>query len=286
MNSLKQQNEAEKEQDGSLAEYYHALTLMAVHHPADLLVFHHGLWGPDTSSDKEALLRASETLVWGCDIDRDWRILDAGCGVGGMAIWLAQEFGCKVTGLTNCEPHVELAAEEAQKRGVGDLVEFVYGDFMEMPFPDAGFDAVLNHETYCHAHNKPAYLRGVHRILKSGGRWQALDGFLTDKALSESDEAIHADLQQGWLTMPLARWRQVLADLEDAGFEDIGEQDLDAEVAPATVRLCNTWAFFWPTFVPPGKMWAYEKFGDGLMSYQKGLQQGVFTYRLIYGVKP
>ena len=63
-----------------------------------------------------------------------------------MAIWLARDYGVQDVGLTNCESHVALAAEQ---RGVDHLVEFHYGDFMDMPFPDGSFDAVLNHETYC-----------------------------------------------------------------------------------------------------------------------------------------
>lgn len=270
----------------SLPEYYDALTGAAVNHPAGLLAIHYGLWGLDTTSDREALLRANQTLARGCHLGPGQRVLDAGCGVGGTAIWLAKEFGVQVTGLTNCEPHVALAAEQAEQRGVGDLVEFLYGDFMEMPFPDACFDAVFNHETYCYASDKLAYLRGVYRVLKPGGRWQAVDGFLTDKRFSESEEAIHANMQRGWRTMPLERWRNVLADLGKTGFEDIGEQDLDAEVAPATERLRKMWELFGPMFTPPSRAWAYDEFMEGVVNFDEGLRQDVFTYRLIFGAKP
>ncbi len=286
MNEIKQHDQNWTEEDLLFSDYYRALTGLALYHPSGLLPFHYGLWGPDTTCDKEALLRANQTLVRGCDINREWRMLDAGCGVGGTAIWLAQEFGCKVTGLTNCKPHAELATELAQQRGVGDLVEFVHGDFMEMPFPDACFDAVTNHESYCYAPDKPAYLHGVYRILKPGGRWQAMDGFLTDKTLSESEEAIHTDMQRGWLMAPLRRRRDVLADLEEAGFKDIGEQDLDAEIAPALEKLINLWNLLGAHFIPPDQKWAYERFKEGITSSYAGLLEGAFTYRLIYGVKP
>ncbi len=286
MNDLQQHTEPGVEENFSLADYYNALTGLFVHHHADLLAIHYGLWGTDTTSDKQALLRANQTLVRGCDVGREWRVLDAGCGVGGTAIWLAQEFGCKVTGLSNCEPHVELASRQAEQRGVGNLVEFIHGDFMEMPFPDACFDAVLNHDSFCYAHDKLAYLQGVYRILKPGGRWQALDGFLTDKAFSERDEAIHADAQRGWRIIPFECWRNVLADLNKAGFKGIGEQNLDAEVAPATERLCNAWTLFEPYFTPPDQKWAYEGFKQASFSYYKGTRQGVFTYRLVFGVRP
>ena len=262
------------EPGSSLAEYYSALTEAAVHHPAGLLAIHYGLWGPDTESDREALVRANRTLAQGCDLGPERRVLDAGCGVGGTAIWLAQEYGVQAVGLTNCEPHVALATEQAAQRGIGHRVEFHYGDFMDLPFPDAGFDVVLNHETFCYAPDKLAFLRGVYRVLKPGGRWQAVEGFLSDKRLSEEEEAIHARMQRGWRTLPLERWRNVLAILEEAGFEAIGERDLDAEVAPAAERLSNLWKLFGTHFTPPNRSWAYNEFMEGVLNYDEGLRQG------------
>lgn len=270
----------------SLADYYEALTDAAVHHPAGLLAIHYGLWGPDTESDRGALLRANETLVRGCDLGPGKWVLDAGCGVGGTAIWLAEEYGVKTTGLTNCESHVELAWRQAEQRGVDGLVDFQYGDFMRMPFPDNRFDAVLNHETFCYAPDKVAYLEGVYRVLKPGGRWQAVDGFLGDKRLSDDEEAIHAGMRKGWRTLPLERWRNVLATLDEVGFEGIGEQNLDSEVGPATDRLAKLWKLFAPMFIPPSNRWAYEEFMEGVVNFDAGLSQGVFSYRLIFASKP
>lgn len=152
-------------------EYFTALTALAVHHPQNLLAMHYGLWGPCTTTDTEALVRANETLARGCELGPDSRVLDAGCGVGGTAIWLAKEYGVHAVGLNNCELHVGLAQEQAEEAGVGALCEFHYGDFMDLPYEDASFDAVLNHESFCYAPDKLAYLKGVYRVLKQGGRW-------------------------------------------------------------------------------------------------------------------
>ena len=176
----------------SVAEHYAALTDRMVNFGGDLLACHFGLWGPDTTNDREALLRANHTLVQGCDLGPGRRVLDAGCGVGGTAITLAEAYGVRVTGLTICEPHVAVATEHAEQRGVGHLVDFRYGDFMDLPFPEASFDAVLNHESFCYAPDKLAYLRGVRRVLKPGGRWQALEGLRTGTPMSEAQEEVHA----------------------------------------------------------------------------------------------
>ncbi len=66
------------EPEVTLPEYYGALTDIAVGHPAGLLAIHHGLWGSETKTDREALLRANVTLVRGCNPTLQWRVLDAG----------------------------------------------------------------------------------------------------------------------------------------------------------------------------------------------------------------
>lgn len=274
-------------QETSISTHYAELTNYMVNFGGDLLACHFGLWGPDTTTDQEALLRANQTLVQGCDLGPRQHILDAGCGVGGTAITLAERYGVHVTGLTICEPHIAVATEHAKQRGVGHLVEFLHGDFMDLPFPDEKFDMVLNHESFCYAPDKLAYLRGVCRVLKPGARWQALEGFTSGKPMSEEQETLHADTQYGWRMPALEPWRDVLTTLEEAGFEQIREQDLSAEVRPATKKLGQGWKLF--TFVVPPSAWpvqASQEFMEATVNYDQGLKDGIFTYHFISATKP
>ena len=270
----------------SVPAHYTALTKPMVQYSGDLLACHFGLWGPDTTSDREALLRANNTLAQGCDLGPGKWILDAGCGVGGTAIALAQTHGAHVTGLTNCEPHVAVAKGLAEERGVGHLIEFRHGDFMDLQFPDASFDAVFNHESFCYAPDKLAYLRGIHRVLKPEGHWQALEGLLSGVPLIESQEAIHASMQYGFRMPPLVSWRDVLAVLEEAGFDEIREQNLDSEVAPSTENTRKRWLLSLLVIPPPGEAdRAYHEFMQAALDFDQGLKEGVFTYRFVSGTK-
>ena len=271
----------------SVSEHYAALTEQMLNFGGDLLATHFGLWGPDTATDREALLRANRTLVDGCDLAPGRRVLDAGCGVGGTAITLAETWGVHVTGLTICEPHIEVATRHAEQRGVGHLVDFRYGDFMDLPFSGESFDVVLNHESFCYATDKLAYLRGVHRVLKPGGRWQALEGLTSGAAASEKQETIHARAQHGWRMPPLEPWRDVLATLGQAGFERISGRDLSAEVAPATKKLRDRWLMFTLLMDPVGRMSeASREFMEATVAYHEGLTEGLFTYHLVAGTRP
>ena len=278
----------EAEMGGSVSGYYDALTEFILKKNPETLSIHRGLWGPGTKANRQGLDRANRTLTQGCGLGPGKRVLDAGCGVGGTAITLAEEYGVRVTGLTNCGPHVAVAAQKAQERGVGHLVEFLEGDFMDLPFADESFDAVLNQESFCYAVDKPAYLQGVYRVLKPGGRWQALDGELLSGApMTEAHRALLAALERDWRMPPIVSWRDVPAMLEEAGFTGIEERDLSAEAQPSAERTRKDYLLF-SLFVPEiiKANPAVRKFLDGAVYSAQGLSEGVLTYRFLSGRRP
>lgn len=274
--------------EASVSAYYAALTQHIVENQ---LTFHHGLWGPDTTSQQEAFQRSDQTLVQGCELAPGQKVLDAGCGVGGGAIMLAREYGVQVTGLTNCEPHVAVAAEQAEQQGVGHLVEFVHGDFRDLPFPDSCFDVVFNNNSFCYVPvpDQVHYLQGVYRVLKPGGRWQALDPLMNDVPMSESQQTINQRMLWGFRTPPWATWREVFAALEEAGFEDIQHQDLASEIVRDTEITRDKWLVY--LFLRPVPSGApneayHRELMQAALDYDQGIKDGVCTYYFMSGMRP
>lgn len=70
-------------------------------------------------------------------------VLDIGCGWGGMAIFLAQNYDVDVTGITLSEEQVALARTRAQEAGVADRVRFELIDYR-----DVAERCRLNHTPY------------------------------------------------------------------------------------------------------------------------------------------
>ena len=69
------------------------------------------------------------------------RVLDIGCGWGGMAITLAQDYGAHVTGITlSAEQHAE-ATSRALEAGLGDQVSFQLQDYRHVT---GTFDRVVS----------------------------------------------------------------------------------------------------------------------------------------------
>lgn len=248
-----------------------------------------GLWDCETKSEEEAIVRSIHKLVSGCSLGPGKSVLDLGCGLGGPAVILAREFGVHVTAVSNCEPHVELAEQFAQEQGVGDLVEFHCCDFMDLPFPDDRYDLAVNHGSFSHVYDTLAYLKGVHRVLKSGGRWQVLDCFLGDKPLTTpSHEQMHETIQQAMRIAPLISLDQMFDALKQAGYHTISNEKLDHEVLISIEKLAVQWRtflFLTPPLTEP-KQTAFRDCIEGAIEFGRGLHHGIFTYQWVSGTKP
>jgi cyclopropane-fatty-acyl-phospholipid synthase len=64
-------------------------------------------------------------------IEPGMRVLDIGCGWGGMAIYLAETLGAHVTGVTLSREQRDLAAARAQERGLDGRIDFRLMDYRE-----------------------------------------------------------------------------------------------------------------------------------------------------------
>ena len=59
-------------------------------------------------------------------------VLDIGCGWGGMAMYMAQQFGCNVVGVTLSDKQHALASERVQSCGLQDKVQIRLQDYRDV----------------------------------------------------------------------------------------------------------------------------------------------------------
>lgn len=95
------------------------------------------------------------------------RVLDAGCGGGGMPLSLAEE-SQSVVGIDPAERFQDAGVRLGRERGLHNL-HFALADGMALPFPDRTFDLVLSHAVIEHVADAPLYLRECARVLAPGG---------------------------------------------------------------------------------------------------------------------
>ncbi len=102
-------------------------------------------------------------------ITPEMRVLDVGGGLGGPARTLATEIGCSVEVLDVTEEFCRAGEMLTTRTGLGDLVSFRYASALDMPHPDASFDAVWMQHSSMNIADKERLYAEIHRVLRPGG---------------------------------------------------------------------------------------------------------------------
>ncbi|AWM59626.1 class I SAM-dependent methyltransferase [Stutzerimonas stutzeri] len=98
------------------------------------------------------------------------RLLDVGCGWGGLARYAAREFGAKVFGITLSREQLELARERVAEEGLQDQVQLELMDYRDLP-QDGRFDKVVSVGMFEHVGhaNLPLYCQRLFDAVRPGG---------------------------------------------------------------------------------------------------------------------
>ncbi|MCH8474621.1 MAG: methyltransferase domain-containing protein [Opitutales bacterium] len=97
------------------------------------------------------------------------KILDIGAGYGGSARYLARKHGYNVTALNLSEVENERDRAMNKEQGLDHLIDVVDGDFENLPFEDAAFDAVWCQDSILHSGDRKKVFAEVDRVLRPGG---------------------------------------------------------------------------------------------------------------------
>ena len=116
--------------------------------------------------------------------------LDVACGSGGPALRIAATTGCSVVGLDIHEEAISIAKSTASLRQLHQGAEFyVLNATGQLPFSDAGFDAITCIDAIPHFPNRALVIAEWKRLLRPGGRLLFTDSLTVTGPLTNEEIA-------------------------------------------------------------------------------------------------
>ncbi len=117
---------------------------------------------------EQAQLQKKRHIAAKLRIQPGQKVLDIGCGWGGLGLYLAKQCGAQVTGVTLSVEQQKLASERAAKAGLGERVRFLLRDYRD---DDDRYDRIVSVGMFEHvgARHYLEYFRKVKALLADDG---------------------------------------------------------------------------------------------------------------------
>ncbi|KAI9691009.1 MAG: hypothetical protein M1822_008629 [Bathelium mastoideum] len=200
------------------------------------------------------------------------RVLDAGCGIGHVAIYMAEHGNYEVEAIHVVQRHVIRARENIKAARLEHSITARHGDYHHLDkFQSGSFDGVYTMETLVHSTRPSAVLQKFMRILKPGGRiaLHEYDHEGLDKAPKELAEAMRTVNTLASMPANASFDKDVLKDLlHEAGFQDVQLRDISQHTVPML------WFFYLLAVIP------YNIFKFfGIERYFVNTVAGVYSYK-------
>ncbi len=98
------------------------------------------------------------------------RLLDIGCGWGGLVVYAAEKYGVRATGITLSQPQAEYGQMWIQRAGLTGHAKIELLDYRDLP-ADQLFDKIVSVGMFEHVGREklPEYFRHAFRVLRPGG---------------------------------------------------------------------------------------------------------------------
>tara|TARA_B100001175_G_C19474106_1_gene623314 strand:+ start:454 stop:1638 length:1185 start_codon:yes stop_codon:yes gene_type:complete len=116
----------------------------------------------------QAQIDKKNHIIKKLQINENMKVLDIGCGWGGMAIEIAKQTGAKVKGITLSENQFETASKRAQEEGLSEKITFKLQDYRD---ENETYDRIVSVGMFEHVGIKyfKEYLKKTYDLLKDSG---------------------------------------------------------------------------------------------------------------------
>jgi cyclopropane-fatty-acyl-phospholipid synthase len=212
------------------------------------------------------------------------RMLDVGCGWGGMVMHAAKHYGVKALGVTLSEQQAAWAQQAIADAGLSDLAEVRHLDYRDVP--EGEFDAIssIGLTEHIGRANLPAYFRFLYGKLRPGGR--LLNHCITRPATARRSRTAAFTDRYVFPDGELESVGEIITPMHDNGFEIRHEESLREHYAMTLASWSANLDANWEDAVAevgPGtaRVWRLYLAGSRL-----GFERNFIQLHQVLGVKP
>jgi len=126
------------------------------------------VYGKDLTQDGQADMDSLRDLVACLKIEKDDKVLDLGCGAGGISEYISDETGAHITGLDYATSAIDVAKGRTESKRA--RLTYVQGDMNALEFSNHSFDKVISLDTIYWVADIDDALASIVRLVKPGGK--------------------------------------------------------------------------------------------------------------------
>lgn len=197
---------------------------------------------PDATLE-EAQFAKYDLICRKLDLKEGDRLLDIGCGWGGMVRHAAREYGARVIGVTLSHEQAAWAQKAIAEEGLSELAQVRFGDYRDVT--ENGFDALssIGLTEHIGVRNYPSYFAFANSKLRDGGRM--LNHCITRP---RTDTKFNAGAFIDRYVFPdgeLTGVGRIVTAMQDSGFEIRHLEDLREHYALTLKAWCENLVEHW-----------------------------------------
>ena len=191
-------------------------------------------------SERRAITLMQDIVAEKLKLKTGMNVLDAGCGQGVVATYLAKKYSCKINGITIVPFEIDCANKISKKRKISHLTNFSLMDYSKMSFPDNHFDAIFTLETLSHALYLEKTLREIFRVLKPNGKIAFFEYTVaSDTQFTKHEMRIVRQIAHISAMTSLYKFKHTKFSkrLKETGFVNIKTENITKNVTPTLKRF-------------------------------------------------
>ena len=224
--------------------------------------------------------------------NENWKVADMGCGMGATAASIGNHFPkSEVNGITIVPWQVQMGNALIKNRNLKNT-RLHLSDIADPIIPNESVDAAYALESFCYGDglHKANFINGMSKVLKPGGRFVIVDGFIKRPKgnFSPCFNYLYKAVCKNWALKDFAKIDEFKLALADHKLEVQQIEDASYRIAPSALQVPYvTLSFIWDKFKQGDKLnqlrWGHLK--ACVCGMLMGMFRGHFSYFIIAGKK-